>query len=166
MLVQEGTDRVRVGDDAGHVAGGTERADQQRAVAEFLEPLAKDVQIEVPVGVLWDSDHIGDGLSPWELIAVVFVGADEDHGSFVHGHVIAEVVFVVEVGRYPQSEQTDDLVDSRSGSGAAEDQARFVTCVDGLLDACTDLCSKLVILTERYSPCFPACGARPFFGGP
>ena len=104
MLVQERADRVRIGDDAGHVAGGTERADQQRAVAEFLEPLAKDVQIKVPVGVLGDRDHIGDGFPPGELVAVVFVGADEDHGSFRHGHVIAEVVLVVEVGRYPKSE--------------------------------------------------------------
>ena len=142
MLVQECADRVRVGDDAGHVAGGAEGADQQRAVAEFLEPLAKDVQIQVPVGVLGDRDHIGDGFPPGELVAVVFVGADEDHGSFRCGHVIAEVVLVVEVGWYPKPEQADDFVDSCGRPGAAEDQTGLVAGVDGLLDARSSILPK------------------------
>ena len=73
-------------------------------------------QVDPPVRVLADRDDVGDGLTPGQLVAVVLVGADEDDRSLVGRDVRAQRVAVVEVGRDPELEDVDELVDRRRSS--------------------------------------------------
>ena len=45
------------------------------------------LEIDAAVGVLTDRDDVGDRLSPWELVRVVLVRADEDDGALARARV-------------------------------------------------------------------------------
>ena len=120
MLVQEGRDRGGVGDDAGDVGGGRERADLERAVGVLLELLAQVVLVDAAVGVLADRDDVGDRLAPRDLVGVVLVGPDEDDRALRRRDVLGERVGVVEGRGDPQPEDPDQLRDRPGAPGAGE----------------------------------------------
>ena len=80
MPVQHPRDRVDVRDDPGHVRGGGEAADLQRAVGVAAELGLEVREVDPPVVVLADRDDVGAGLAPGQLVRVVLVGPDEDDG--------------------------------------------------------------------------------------
>jgi hypothetical protein len=58
--VQQHRDRVGVGQDAGHVRGGGEAADQQRPVCVGPQLAVQVGHVNVAAGVLADDHHLGD----------------------------------------------------------------------------------------------------------
>src|SRR6266851_3205951 len=121
MLMEEDRDRPPVADDPGHVGGGGEAADLDRAVAVADQLLLQMVPVDVTIVVLVDYDHVRDGLSPRKLVGVVLVRADEDNRTLRSWDQRHEVITVVEVGRYAQVEDVDHAVDGTRGAGAAKD---------------------------------------------
>ena len=134
VLVQQLRNPVGVRDDAGHVAGGAERGNAQRAIAVFVQPCLEVCQIDMAVSVLVDGDDVGDRLAPRELIAVVLERADEHHGTIAGRDGVVESVAPVEVGGDAQVEDADQLVDGACRAGAGEDDAGVVVTVDGIAD--------------------------------
>jgi hypothetical protein len=119
--VQQGRDRAGVGQDACHVGGGREAADQQRAPRVPVQLAIQVGHVDVAVGVLADDHDVGDGLAPRKLVGVVFVRADEDHRPFGLRDPPGQPVLLVQPGRDAQLEDADQLVHRRGRPGPAED---------------------------------------------
>ena len=121
VVVEQRADRPPVGDDPGDVGGGREAADLERPAGVTDQLLLQVAQVDVPVGVLVDDDHVGDRLAPGQLVGVVLVGPDEDDRPLRGRDPLREPVAVVEVGRDAQVEHVDQPVDRAGRAGAAED---------------------------------------------
>ena len=89
-------------------------------------------QVDVPVGVLGNGDHIGNRLAPRDLVGMVLERPDEDDRALIGGDVLREVVAVVEIGREPKVHDADQLVDCAGRPGPAEDHAGFLVATDGI----------------------------------
>ena len=131
MAVQQRGDRGRVADDPGHVAGGRERADPQRAVGVRGELRVQPVEVDVAVGVLRDHHDVGDRLAPGQLVGVVLVRADEHDRPPLRRDGLGRPVALV---RCPQAEDADQLVDRAGRAGSAEDDQRVLVAADGVAD--------------------------------
>ena len=142
VLVEEGGDRVGVGDDARDVARGREGADEERALGVLDESLPQHRDVDVAVEVLRDDDDVGDALTPHDLVGVVLVGADEDDRALVGGDEIARVPTVLEVRRDAQSEDADELVDGPGAARTGEDDHRLVVTADGVTDRATGVLAQ------------------------
>ena len=92
VLVEQVGHALGVGDDAGDVGGGGERADPERPVGVARELLGQVVQGDPAVAVLVDGDDVGDGLAPRDLVGVVLEGADEHDRALVGGDRRHQVV--------------------------------------------------------------------------
>ena len=111
MAVKHDRDRPPVADDPGHVGGGREAADLDRAVTVSDELFLQVLLIDVAVVVLADDDHVRDRLPPGKLVGVVLVRADEDDRAFCRRDQRREVVAIVEVSGYAHVEDVDQAVD-------------------------------------------------------
>ena len=112
---------ARVGHDAGHVGRGREAADPERAVREPGELVGKLREVDLAVAILVDRDHVRDRLAPWQLVAVVLVGADEHDRALVRRDVLPEPPVVREVRGEAQLEHVDQAVDRGGRARAHED---------------------------------------------
>ena len=88
-------------------------------------------EVDPPVGVLRDRDHVGDRLAPRQLVAVVLVGADEDDRALGGRDPRREVVALVELGREAQRQDVDEPVDGGGRARADEDDDVLVGRPDG-----------------------------------
>ena len=120
MAVEQDRDRADVAQDAGHVRGCRERADLQRPVDVLDERGLEPGEVDPAVVVLGDDDDVGQRLAPGQLVAVVLVGPDEHDRALGRRDRGAQVVPVVEVGRQPDLEAVDELVDRAGGPRAGE----------------------------------------------
>ena len=130
MGVQQGGNRGGIGQDAGHVRGGREAADQQRP----LRVPGQVSQVDVAVGVLADDHHLGDGLTPRQLVGVMLVRADEYHRPLGLRDAVGEPVPLVQPGRDAQLQDADELVHRGGRPGSAEDDQ----VISGAADRVTD----------------------------
>ena len=118
VAVEQHGDRAGVGQDAGHVRRRRERPDPQaRSRGVSTSARSRPRQVDAPVRVLADRDHVGDGLAPRQLVAVVLVRPDEDQRSLVERDVRAQA----RSGRRgrrgcAEFEDVDELVDRRRSS--------------------------------------------------
>ena len=119
-----------VGDDAGDVRRGRERADLERPVGVLLQLLAQVGLVDAAVGVLADRDDVGDRLAPRDLVGVVLVGTDEHDRPLRRRDVLAQRVRVVEHRRDPQAEDADQLRDRAGAAGAREQHDGVVVAAD------------------------------------
>jgi hypothetical protein len=110
-----------VGDDAGHVRGGREAADLQRAGGVAHQLALELGDVDVPVTVLANRHYLGDRLAPGQLVGVMLEGPDEHDRPFVGRNLCQQVIAGVEIGGQAQIEHLDQAVDGRGGAGAAED---------------------------------------------
>ena len=97
VAVQQRGHRRGVGRDAGHVGGCGERPDLERPIGVGSQRLLQCGEIDVAVRILGDNDHVGDRLTPGELVAVVLERPDEDDRSLARRDVAAQPVTVIEV---------------------------------------------------------------------
>ncbi len=134
VAVEQIGDPVGVGDDAGDVRGRGERSDPQWTVTVADEFGLEAGGVDVPVGVLRDHDHVGDGLAPRQFVGVVLERADEDHGSLVGRDLLGEAVRVVELRGKADAQDPDHLVDRAGRPRAGEDHDRLVVAADGVPD--------------------------------
>ena len=102
----------------------------------------RDVDPAVPV--LRDHDEVGQRLAPRQLIAVVLIGPDEHDRALGHRDRGTQVIAVIEVGRQPDLEAVDQLVD-RAGRPRAGEQDDVVGAVraDGISDAPAGILTEL-----------------------
>ena len=142
MTVEEGGDRVRVGDDPGHVRRDREAPDLQRTARVANELLLEPLDVDAPVLVLGNHDDVGDRLPPGQLVGVVLVGPDEHDRPLRGGDPFAEPVAVVELGGQTQVEHLHHPVDRPGRAGAAEDHGMLVGAADGLPDDLARLLAK------------------------
>src|SRR3989304_3292123 len=61
------------------------------------------------------------GMMPGTVVGVVFVGTDEPPRPLMGGNGSAQVVPVVEIGGYAQTQHPDEQVDGPGGARSAED---------------------------------------------
>ena len=90
------------------------------------ESMFQLVEVDVTVVVLVDLDHVGNRLTPRQLIRVVLVGPDEHHRSLIRRDLIGEAVPIVELRRDSDSEDADETVDGAGGPGAGEDHGVLI----------------------------------------
>ena len=135
MAVEQDGDRAHIAQDAGHVRGCRERADLQRPVDELDERGLEPVDVDPAVPVLRDHDEVGQRLAPRQLIAVVLVGPDEHDRALGHRDRGTQVIPVIEVGRQPDLQAVDQLVDRARGPRAGEqDDVVGAVRADGISD--------------------------------
>ena len=132
--VQQPGDRRGAGQDAGHVGGGREAADQQRPVRVPVQLAAQVGQVDVAVGVLTDDHHLGDGLAPGQLVRVVLVRADEHHRPFRLRDTVGQPVPFVQPSWDTQLQDADQLVHRGGGPGPAEDHQVIGGAADRVAD--------------------------------
>jgi hypothetical protein len=121
VLVKEDRDRPRVAEDPGDIRGRRERADLQRPVRVFAQGRLQPRQVDPPILVLADRDHVDHGLPPRQLIRVVLVWPDEDDRPLIGRDVRPEAEALVQAGRDAQLEHADEEVDRAGHPGAGED---------------------------------------------
>ena len=109
--MQQLRDRVDVRHDPGHVRGGGEAAQLQRAIGVAAQ-LGREVrEVDPPVVVLADRDDVGAGLAPGQLVRVVLVGPDEDDGPLRAWAIEVEHPDeLVDRGRAARTAEHDDVV--------------------------------------------------------
>ena len=76
-----------------------------------LQRAFERLQVDPTVVVLGDLDHVGDRLAPRQLVGMVLVWADEHDGPLGRRDPISELIPSVEIGREPQVQARDELVD-------------------------------------------------------
>ena len=92
VAVQQIGDGARVRHDAGHVRRRRERSDLQRPRLRSVDQLGFELrQIDVPVGVLGDRDHVGDRFAPRQLVGVVLERPDEDDRTLAARDVLRQI---------------------------------------------------------------------------
>jgi hypothetical protein len=132
--MQQRRNRPGVGEDAGHVGGRREAADQQRPAGEPGELPFQVGQVDVAVGVLPDDHHLGDGFPPGQLVGMVLIRADERHRPLACRDMPGELVGVVQAGGDAQLEDSDELVHRGGRPGAAEDDQVIFCAADRVMD--------------------------------
>ena len=109
--VQHLRDRVDVRHDPGHVRGGGEAPQLQRAVAVAAELDREVREIDTPFVVLADRDDVGAGFAPGQLVRVVLVGPDEDDGPLrARAIEVEQPDELVDRGRAARTAEHDDVV--------------------------------------------------------
>ena len=142
VAVQQARDGAGIGRDARDVRGRAERPDLERSVGVLMKLALEAHGIDVAVGVLGNLHHIGDGLAPRQLVAVVLERADEHDRSLVARDLCRELPLQVEIGRDAQVEDADQLVDRARGPGAGEEHDRVVPASERLVDDAARVLSK------------------------
>ena len=64
MSVQQRGHRAGVGADSGDVRGGRKTADFQRAVVVSEELFGQLIEVDAPICLFADGDHVRDGFAP------------------------------------------------------------------------------------------------------
>ena len=85
-------------------------------------------QVDPPVAILADRDHVGDRLAPRQLVAVVLVRPDEHDRPLALRDSCLEPIPLVERRRNPQLQDADEEVD-RAGHPRARKDHRVIVGV-------------------------------------
>jgi len=134
VLVQQCRDRVGVNQDAGDVGRGGEAPDPQRPVDVSHELGGEVREVEVPVRVGNDVDHVGVGLPPRQFVGMVLVRADEHYRPLLGRDLVQQPVLPGRAVGQPQFQDADEFVDRGGGAGATEDDHVLVGAADGVVD--------------------------------
>ena len=91
-------------------------------------------QVDVPVRIFRNRDHVGDRFAPRQLVGVVLERSDEDDRTVTARDVLRQIEPFVEIGGEPQVHDPDQLVDGTGRTGSAEDDAGLIVASDGVAD--------------------------------
>ena len=114
----------------------------QGAAGMALQRVFQRLDIHLPVFVLGNFDHVGDGLAPGKFVGMMLVRSDEHHRPFGLGNLPGEAMGPVETRRDADFKDVDQLVDRRRRARAAEDHQIVVAAMNASLDDAPGILAK------------------------